>query len=45
MAYIPENAKWYLAAVVEEITVEGDERKVVHKNYVLIRGNSGTSRL
>ena len=40
MAYIPENAKWYLAAMVEEITVEGDSRSVVHKNYILIRGES-----
>ena len=40
MAYIPENAKWYLATMVEEISVEGDSSKVVHKNYMLIRGES-----
>jgi hypothetical protein len=40
MAYIPENAKWYVATMVEEITVEGDSRNVVHKNYILIRGDS-----
>ena|ERR1039458_646115 len=40
MAYIPENAKWYLAAMIEEITVEGDSRSVTHKNYILIRADS-----
>jgi hypothetical protein len=40
MAYIPENAKWYLATMVEEITIEGESRNVVHRNYVLIRGKS-----
>jgi Domain of unknown function (DUF4288) len=40
MAFIPENAKWYLATMVEEITVEDDSRNVVHKNYILIRADS-----
>ena len=40
MAYIPKDAKWYLAAMVEEITVEGDSRRIVHKNWTLIRGDS-----
>lgn len=40
MAYIPEDAKWYLAWVVEEITVEGDLRNVVHINQFLIRADS-----
>lgn len=40
MAYIPKNAKWYLATLIEEITVKGDIRNVVHKNYVIIRGDS-----
>lgn len=39
MAYIPENAKWYLATLIEEITVEGDNRNVVHKNLVLVRAD------
>ena len=39
MAYIPENAKWYLATLVDEITVEGDSRNVVHKNLVLVRAD------
>ena len=40
MGYIPEDAKLYLADIVEEITVEGDARKVVHVNMVLIRAES-----
>lgn len=40
MAHIPVNAKWYLATIIEEITVEGDSRNVVHKNHVLIQGKS-----
>jgi hypothetical protein len=40
MAYIPENAKWYLAEIVLEIAVEGDARKVVHTNLVLVRADS-----
>jgi len=40
MAHIPENAKWYLATMVEEITVEGAGPNVVHKNYILIQGDS-----
>jgi hypothetical protein len=40
MAYIPENAEWYVAEVVEEITVEGDARNVVHKNLILIHAHS-----
>ncbi len=40
MAYIPPNAKWYLATLVQEITVAGDARNIVHKNLILIRANS-----
>src|SRR5579859_1907808 len=40
MGYIPESAKWYLAEIVEEITVEGDPRNVVHTNLVLVRADS-----
>jgi hypothetical protein len=40
MAYIPEDAKWYLAEIVEQITVEGDPRNVVHTNLVLVRADS-----
>ncbi len=40
MAYFPKNAKWYWAEVVEEITVQGDLRNVVHRNIVLVHANS-----
>ncbi len=40
MAYIPEDAKWYLAWVVEEIRVEDDPRNIVHINQILIRADS-----
>ena len=40
MGFIPKNAKWYLADLVEEIRVEGDRRNVVHTNCTLIRADS-----
>ena len=40
MGYIPEDAKWYLAEIVEEITVEDDPRNVVHRNLHLVRADS-----
>ncbi len=40
MAYISKNANWYVVEVVEEITVEGDPRNVVHRNLNLIHAHS-----
>jgi Domain of unknown function (DUF4288) len=40
MGYIPKDAKWYLAEIVEEITVEDDPRNIVHRNLHLIRADS-----
>jgi len=40
MAYIPQNAEWYIAEIVEEVTVEGDPRNVVHRDLVLIQARS-----
>lgn len=40
MAYVPEDARWYLADVVLEFTVEGDPRNVVHVNLHLIEATS-----
>ena len=40
MGYIPKDAKWYLADIVEEITIEGDSGNVVHTNLILIRADS-----
>jgi hypothetical protein len=43
VAYIPSDAKWYVAELIQEITVEGDPRNVVHRNFVLIRADSPES--
>lgn len=40
MANIPENVKWYLAELVEEIKIEGESENLVHNNLVLIRADS-----
>ena len=40
MAFIPADAKWYLAEIVEQISVEGDPRSVIHTNLVLVRADS-----
>jgi hypothetical protein len=40
MAYIPKDAKWYLAWLVQEITVADDPRNIVHTNLMLVRADS-----
>ncbi|HEY2588764.1 MAG TPA: DUF4288 domain-containing protein [Tepidisphaeraceae bacterium] len=40
MAYIPDNARWYLADIVLELVIEGDSRNVVHTNLLLIEAAS-----
>jgi Domain of unknown function (DUF4288) len=40
MGYISKDAKWYLAEIVVQITVEDDPRIVVHTNMVLIHADS-----
>ena len=40
MGYVPKGAEWYLARLVEQITVEGDSRNVIHTNLVLVRADS-----
>jgi hypothetical protein len=40
MAYIPKDAKWYIAELVMEFQIEGESRNVVHVNIVLIRADS-----
>jgi hypothetical protein len=37
MAYVPKDAEWFLAQLVEEFRIEGHKRNVVHINYVLIQ--------
>jgi len=40
MAYIPPDAKWYLAEIVEEIRIESEPENIVHTNIVLVRADS-----
>jgi hypothetical protein len=40
MAFIPKDAEWYVAEIVEEIIVEGDPRNIVHRNLNLIRAHA-----
>jgi Domain of unknown function (DUF4288) len=40
MAYIPPDARWYLAEIVEEIRIESEPENIVHTNIVLIRAES-----
>jgi len=39
MSYIPEDAEWYIAELVMEITVTGARRNVVHRNLFLIKAH------
>ncbi len=40
MMHLPEDSDWYLAWLVQEITVEGDPRNVVHTSTRLIHAGS-----
>lgn len=40
MAFIPADARWYLAEVVLEHLIEGDPRNVVHINTCLLEAGS-----
>jgi hypothetical protein len=40
MAYIPTDAKWYLAEIVEEIRIESEPENIVHTNTVLVRADA-----
>jgi hypothetical protein len=40
MAFIPHDAKWYLAELVQEITVQDDPRNIVWRNLTLVRADS-----
>jgi hypothetical protein len=42
MAFIPKDAEWYVAEIVEEIRVDDDPRNVVLRNLTLIRADSPT---
>lgn len=40
MAYVPEDAEWFIASLVVEIRVAGHKRNIVHINYVIVRAKS-----
>jgi hypothetical protein len=40
MSYIPPDAKWYLAEIVEEFRIESEPDNIVHTNMVLARADS-----
>jgi hypothetical protein len=40
MAYVPKDAEWFLAQLVEEIRIVGSKRNIVHINYVIVRAKS-----
>lgn len=40
MGYIPKDARWYLADIIEEIKLEGEKRSLVHVNIVLVESDS-----
>ncbi len=43
MAYVPKDAEWFLAKLVEEFRVQGYKRNAVHINYVLIQAKTPTA--
>jgi hypothetical protein len=40
MAYIPENAKWYLADLIVEISIDAEPSSLIHINTILVRADS-----
>src|SRR5258706_13462993 len=40
MAFVPKDAEWFLADLVQEIRVAGSKRNIVHINYVIIHAAS-----
>lgn len=40
MAYVPDNAEWFLAEIVQEIRVAGSKRNIVHINSVIVHARS-----
>jgi len=40
MAYVPDNAEWFLAEIVQEIRVDGCKRNIVHINSVIVHASS-----
>jgi hypothetical protein len=40
MGFVPKDAEWYLAEIVEELTVADDPRNMVWRNLTLVHANS-----
>lgn len=40
MGFVPKDAEWYVAEIVQELTVEGDLRNVVWRNLTLVHADS-----
>ncbi len=40
MAFIPRDARWYIADVILEHTIQDDPRNVVHTNTLLVEADS-----
>ena len=40
MAYIPDDAKWYIAEIIEEFRFEDGSESLIHINFVLISADS-----
>jgi hypothetical protein len=40
MAYIPANARWWLADLVVEFNIGGEDSNLVHYNLTLVRAES-----
>lgn len=40
MGYIPQDAEWYIAELIMEITVHGGRCNVIHRNLTLINAHS-----
>jgi hypothetical protein len=40
MGFVPKDAEWYLAEIVQELTVAEDPRNVVWRNLTLVHASS-----
>jgi hypothetical protein len=40
MGYIPADAKWYIAEIVQELRIDSEPRSLTHINWVLVGADS-----
>lgn len=40
MGYIPKDAKWYLADLIVQMSIEAEPRSLIHINTVLVRADT-----